>query len=379
MIVPTGRILAVALGGLVWALTSLPLGIVVTIVAYIISVRSEGVQVEPEKEVEPKKPGKMENDLTVDVSKGKIETKDENEKYTPTALSPGTQLRDREGNVVPGIRIRDQKDVRRKIEAAKAGGIKSLHVVADFDQTLSSYYRKPGHRNYTCHRVMNMALPPEYEAESGKLYHKYYPIEIDPNMTQAEKIKAGLPNWWHTAHKQMVQFGLKKDKLVEGVEKANILLREGTTELLRTLNEHNVPVLVMSAGIADVVDEVLVLNKVSSPNQTTISNKIAWDENGKITGMASELIYTYNKNASSETARTYWDQHKARRNIILLGDSIGDLKMTAGCDEDMNVLRIGFCNVKEQERLPEFVEKFDVVITGDGPMDYVLDIIKEIL
>jgi len=43
------------------------------------------------------------------------------------------------------------------------------------------------------------------------------------------------------------------------------------------------------------------------------------------------------------------------------------------------ILSIGFLNDKIEERLESYRQTFDVVITNDGPFDFIFDLIKEIV
>jgi hypothetical protein len=43
--------------------------------------------------------------------------------------------------------------------------------------------------------------------------------------------------------------------------------------------------------------------------------------------------------------------------------------------DDRIVLRVGLCNINVEKHLPEFLQTFDVVITDDGALDEVNDMI----
>ena len=63
---------------------------------------------------------------------------------------------------------------------------------------------------------------------------------------------------------------------------------------------------------------------------------------GVLDGFEGELLHVFNKYVSAE----YFDQLAHRNNIILMGDSIGDLSMAARAGDCANVLHIGFLNDK---------------------------------
>ena len=73
----------------------------------------------------------------------------------------------------------------------------------------------------------------------------------------------------------------------------------------------------------------------------------------KLIGFKGELIHVFNKNESAIHDSQYFTQIKDRENIILMGDSLGDLKMAHGANHK-NIIRIGFLNdkVRQQNYLP---------------------------
>lgn len=64
-------------------------------------------------------------------------------------------------------------------------------------------------------------------------------------------------------------------------------------------------------------------------------------------GFQGELIHTFNKNESGIHRSDYFERLRGRSNVILLGDSLGDLRMADGAASNANVvLKIGFLNDK---------------------------------
>ena len=66
-----------------------------------------------------------------------------------------------------------------------------------------------------------------------------------------------------------------------------------------------------------------------------------------------------------------------RKNVLLLGDSLGDLQMTDGFDYE-NLIKIGFLNYQDEEKLEDYKKVYDVVILNDGAMSYVNGLLKKI-
>ena len=62
-------------------------------------------------------------------------------------------------------------------------------------------------------------------------------------------------------------------------------------------------------------------------------------------GFKGEIIHIYNKNEGAIHDSDYFKELEHRKNVLLLGDSVGDLTMARGV-EDGKILRIGFLNDK---------------------------------
>jgi 5'-nucleotidase len=64
-----------------------------------------------------------------------------------------------------------------------------------------------------------------------------------------------------------------------------------------------------------------------------------------------------------------------KKNVLLLGDGLGDLGMIKGFDYD-NLISIGFLNENVDKNLEKFKENFDVVLLGDGDFSFVNEFVK---
>lgn len=79
------------------------------------------------------------------------------------------------------------------------------------------------------------------------------------------------------------------------------------------------------------------------------SNEYVWQ--GVIKGFKGELIHVYNKHDGALRNTEYFKQQKDNCNIILMGDSLGDLNMADGVPSVENILKIGFLNDKVTSQL----------------------------
>jgi hypothetical protein len=74
-----------------------------------------------------------------------------------------------------------------------------------------------------------------------------------------------------------------------------------------------------------------------------------------------------------------WDRIVAGRSVALvLGDSLGDASMADGLGLDL-ICKVGFLNEppgsKREALMAEYANAFDAVVLGDGPMDFVLELL----
>lgn len=151
-----------------------------------------------------------------------------------------------------------------------------------------------------------------------------------------------------------------------------MLLRDGYEQFFDRLHKHSVPVFIFSAGLGDVLEEIIRQAGVYHPNVKVVSNFMDFDDNvsprplpfgerrrtrrltfdllpdsqGVIRGFKGELIHVYNKHDGALRNTEYFKQLKEYSNIILMGDSLGDLSMADGAPSVENILRIGFLNDK---------------------------------
>ena len=80
-------------------------------------------------------------------------------------------------------------------------------------------------------------------------------IEFDPNLTKEEKTPH-MVTWWSTAHEKMIEAKLTRDQVEAAVKSSEIILRENEAVFFDKLK--NLPILLFSAGIADIVQAAMV-------------------------------------------------------------------------------------------------------------------------
>lgn len=289
------------------------------------------------------------------------------------------------------------ESVHKTLIDLRHGGLDRLHIIADFDMTLTRHWIKSEiaktgfERNLSSHAVLERgpAVSKGFAEHTAKLAEHYYPFEIDATIGLEEKTKL-MVAWWTAAHAAMIEEGITRKQIKAQAESAQMQFRTGLVPFIDSCDASRVPLLIFSAGIADVIEELLAVNGLTRPSQSIVSNHMIFGQtsstttttNGSdppLTGFREPLIHTLNKGehalhgGSALTPRVQ-ETLVARKNVVLMGDSIGDARMADGVQHDA-LLKIGFFNFGGDARKAEFEQTFDVVISGDAGLEWVTDLL----
>lgn len=77
----------------------------------------------------------------------------------------------------------------------------------------------------------------------------YLICSLDPAV-KSEKMK----EWWSKAHDLLINMKLKKSDIVRAVELSDIRIRDDSVELINYCRDNQVPFLLFSAGLGDVLE-----------------------------------------------------------------------------------------------------------------------------
>uniref|UniRef100_A0A250XW65 7-methylguanosine phosphate-specific 5'-nucleotidase n=1 Tax=Castor canadensis TaxID=51338 RepID=A0A250XW65_CASCN len=188
-----------------------------------------------------------------------------------------------------------------------------------------------------------------------------------------------MVEWWTKAHNLLCQQRIQKSQLAQVVGESTAMLREGYKIFFNTLCHNNIPLFIFSAGIGDILEEIIRQMKVLHPNIHIVSNYMDFSEDGFLQGFKGQLIHTYNKNSSVCENSSYFQQLQGKTNILLLGDSMGDLTMADGIPGVQNILKIGFLNDKVEEQRECYMDSYDIVLEKDETLDVVNGLLQYIL
>ena len=226
----------------------------------------------------------------------------------------------------------------------------NYYVLIDFDRTLTDG------NSTSSWEILSKGgfMPEEYVLEVNKLYEYYRPFEVDLNISNEEKNKL-MREWWSRNIELFSLYGLK-EKVISKVVKCRdfIYFRSGASKFLELMHDKNIPVIIMSAGIGNVIEEFLKQEKSLYDNIYIVSNFIKFN-NGVAFGIENNIIHSLNKNES------FLPIDVQDRNVILMGDVLDDVYMVDDSKRE-DALKIGFLNKETMKYKKEFLKVFDVVM-----------------
>ncbi|EHB00095.1 Cytosolic 5'-nucleotidase 3 [Heterocephalus glaber] len=134
-----------------------------------------------------------------------------------------------------------------------------------------------------------------------------------------------------------------------------------------------------SHGLLVEQEEVIHQAGVYHPNVKVVSNFMDFDENGMLKGFKGELIHVFNKHDGALKNTDYFSQLKDNSNIVLLGDSQGDLRMADGVANVEHSLKTGYLNDRVDELLEKHMEAYDTVLVKDESLEVANSILQKVL
>jgi 5'-nucleotidase len=260
----------------------------------------------------------------------------------------------------------------QKVETKLRGWKKeNLYILTDFDRTITDGTSKT---SWSFIRHYDTGLD-EYIAERRALFGYYRPIECD--LTIPEEIRKEKTKEWALKHLALFSKYRIKEEIIEIAtsDVSYLSMRQGMKELFELCNEHDIPVIIISAGIGNVIKKFLAHHGCLTKNVFIISNFIMF-ENGVATGVSRDFIHSSDKHLCVLPGMVK-DLTCKKSNIILLGDDMHDIKMVREKDRE-NALKIGFLETNIENNLPYYQEVFDIILVDSCPVDIVNQLIERL-
>ena len=234
-------------------------------------------------------------------------------------------------------------------------------------------------------------MPEAYRTKTKQLHDHFFPLEFDPSISYDQKYKL-MDEWWAQSSGALVDQSPTLETLFAAVAHAKLDLRPGFPTVVQVAHQHDIPIIVFSAGITQIIEEILRKlgpTDLLLPNVYVIANDLIVDPSSNVvTSFKEPMMHSLNKKDTSvqlvrgeNPAHHWFAKLKNRKNVILMGDSVGDANMSDGYDgdEEVTILKIGFLNTNEEKLLDIYRKAFDIVVLHDGPMVPVATFLNEII
>eukprot|EP00614_Pseudopedinella_elastica_P023268 CAMPEP_0172628620 /NCGR_PEP_ID=MMETSP1068-20121228/162908_1 /TAXON_ID=35684 /ORGANISM="Pseudopedinella elastica, Strain CCMP716" /LENGTH=335 /DNA_ID=CAMNT_0013438891 /DNA_START=70 /DNA_END=1080 /DNA_ORIENTATION=- len=261
---------------------------------------------------------------------------------------------------------------------------RDLALITDFDHTLTS------HESHECHDVLRATdlMPPEFRREMTTLLDFSKPMTLSAD------------EWWGRANDLMIHHGMSASLVEPIVARASFVPRPGLAELLELCEKQETPVLIVSAGIADLIEAFLEQSFGARPGPLlrVSANRMVFSGTGDhpsgdrpVVGWAPAggPCHSHNKNLTFSRERSFFDAACMPaagpvRHALVLGDRPYDVRVTELVRPGLGTeLRVGFFDAERVEGggrfdLTDYTDAYDIVLPASSPagLGPVLDILR---
>merc|ERR1719201_2201994 len=113
----------------------------------------------------------------------------------------------------------------------------------------------------------------------------------------------------------MIKHGMPPRQLIPRlVRESRMVPRPGALEMLKRLQVLDVPVLIVSAGVSDIIEEFLRQHGALTENVTVCSNRLNYAGDSAPSSVTPDPpITSFTKAYAYASAATFFKQHAARR------------------------------------------------------------------
>jgi len=304
----------------------------------------------------------------------------------------------------PNKGVRDVDQLVQKLNRFIEGGVEKLMVLADFDYTLTKRWSDVDKLVEVDSSYCVVTKSPLMDESIGHTmrdnYRAGFPLMSDPDISVERKM-AHMTQLREEELKLWMKSGLTKSMLRSIINCHNLTFRDNMFPLCASLAQEQVPFIVSTAGLADIVEGVLNKENLLHENISVLGNYFDWKEDGSLGGFKNEIVHSYNKETSMRqyvnerhrnevneiTKKDLENNNKCvfagRSNFIVMGDSLGDARMAMEIENIENVVKIGFLNDNDPEslesRLVSYCEAFDLVLINEESLTLPLHLLEAIV
>lgn len=241
----------------------------------------------------------------------------------------------------------------------------SFYVIADFDRTLTTKDSEP-----------SIGIVPKYLGgeclrKRMEIFNYYRPLELDYTIKEQEKQKI-MKEWANRSFTLLSKY-LTENIINKSLENSNIHFRKGAKDFLAKMNNMNIPVIIMSAGVGNIIRAFLQKEGCLFDNIQIVSNFFEFRDKKAYIDL-NNIMATLNKEYRKipQSARKRLQE---KENALIFGDLIEDIKM-ANKEKLSNTITFGFLDANVEENLEKFNKSFDIVLAGDEDFDTIKEVLN---
>lgn len=239
------------------------------------------------------------------------------------------------------------------------------YVITDFDRTLTTRESEP-----------TMGIIPQFLGgkcleERTRIFNYYRPIELDYTLDDEEKCKI-MKEWAKKSFTLLSEY-ITNERIENSLQNSNIWLRDGTKEFLEEMKNKDIPVIIMSSGIGNIVKAFLEKEKCLFNNTIIVSNFFKFNNEEAYIDV-NEIMATSNKEYE-RIPKNIREKLDKKNKLILLGDLVEDIKMI-NKENLENTLTIGFLDENIEQNLEKYNNNFDIVLTENSNFKDVKNILN---
>ena len=258
-------------------------------------------------------------------------------------------------------------------------------LIADYDNTFTKRFNGD-EENYNSFNVIEQ-FSKIFSDRQFKNYKKYHVYEHNMN---EEEAREKLREWYGKSLIDFTETKIKKEdfkNLVKRVmiDEQKVWYRNGATKLFNQLLEKKIPLILISCGIKDVLEEELKIflgeekynQLINEKLLFIIGNELIYDnEDGSSIGFKIPYIYTCNK---SEFVKKVFDKirNDEKVKVLMFGDNYYDIDLIDSINEHFDQL-LGVA--LDNKGKVNFIPKYQACILGDGDfrlINFIVSMVKK--
>ena len=258
---------------------------------------------------------------------------------------------------------------REKLKQFQADGPNRLLVVSDWDRTLTRATAEDGRDQSTCSVIANSGhLGPAFGRRYRELFDRYLGIERASDIPGREKLPH-LRQWWTRQFDLLLEYKFNIRIIHRIVGENRPRLREGARRFFCCLHACGIPLIIVSAGIRQIIEARLASIGVPTANVVLIANVLDFDTKGDAVAYNTPLIHSLNKSGAGAAS------FPGRRNLLLLGDTLEDINMAAGISHES---LLSFAFPVDCDHVEDFRFKYDVVLAPEASLAPVNAVLNDV-